>query len=394
MGRREIRWALVSVLFIGAGGSVCHASESENLRYVRQDEKAGASQAIVVGDTALAFTDQLFPTDLEGRIVGKDDLAKQFNAVVEKLAQVLAPAKSDLDQLIRMNIYVSNREGVGAVDKALASTFAGQRGPVVTIAVTNLEIRGALVAIDAVAASNITEPGITRHPHVSVLPRGGKVFISGQSGEGKTAREATGETMKILLTTLDWLKLKPSDAIQVKSWVHPQIDQKQLRNEILKVFPEHQKPTIVFVDWDRAENDVEIEMVASSESTPQQERVLFLTPPGMRATGTFSQVVKVQRGTLIYFSALMGDPSKNVDEQVRGIFDTLAGLAKETGTDFRHLVKATFYFQHPDLFGPVSKIRRELYDPFRPAGSSAMEVPVLPIKGSALIMDMIAVPTD
>ena len=111
MGPWMIRWMMVPVLFIIASAAAARAEDSGDLRYLGADEKTGTSRAIVMGDVAMVYTDQLFPIDTKGRIVGNNDLAKQFEAVLEKLAQLLVPAESDLDHLVRLNIYVSNRCG-------------------------------------------------------------------------------------------------------------------------------------------------------------------------------------------------------------------------------------------------------------------------------------------
>src|SRR5262249_50798140 len=146
--------------------------------------------------------------DQQGGIVGKGDVARQIEQVLDHLATALKEVRSGFDQLVKINVSVAQTEGVAAVHQAFARRFTGPVKPAVSFVVGQLAHPDALVALDAVAAGAIESKAVTRvHcaalagprglAHVAVLPAGGAVYVAGQAEKGSLA-EATRATIKSL----------------------------------------------------------------------------------------------------------------------------------------------------------------------------------------------------
>src|SRR5262245_60916549 len=107
------------------------------------DASPGSAIAVRVADGPLVHTAKLFSPDTSR------DARAQADAVCTELAAVLGRAGSDLKQIVRLNVYVTEDAATAAVDAAIAARCAGAL-PAVTVVRSALERNGALVAIDAV----------------------------------------------------------------------------------------------------------------------------------------------------------------------------------------------------------------------------------------------------
>jgi enamine deaminase RidA (YjgF/YER057c/UK114 family) len=77
--------------------------------------------------------------------------------------------------------------------------------------------------------------------------------------------------------------------------------------------------------------------------------------------------------------------------QVREIFGSLGELLKKTGSDFEHLVKATYYVTDDEASNKLNELRPEFYHPQRPPAASKAKVKGVGLAGKTVTMDMIAV---
>jgi len=116
---------------------------------------------------------------------------------------------------------------------------------------------------------------------------------------------------------------------------------------------------------------IKIELIAAAkpDSTNQSESVIFLTPPGTNSTKVFSRVAKVNHGKLIYISGLFGMNAHDGEREVREIFESLGKILHSTGSDFEHLVKATYYVSEDLAGNKLNVVRAEFFNPLRPTGS-------------------------
>src|SRR5689334_19844673 len=74
------------------------------LRYVEFDAATGASAAVVVPDTTLVYTDQLF-AEAPGESSRAGDAATQLTSIFQQLNTILRRAGTDLDHIAKLNVY-------------------------------------------------------------------------------------------------------------------------------------------------------------------------------------------------------------------------------------------------------------------------------------------------
>ena len=376
-------------------------ANADVLRPVDSDDVAGASAAVVIDDVPLAHTAQFLPFDVKGEIVGAGDAALQVGKIVEDLGVALGQAKSGLDRLVKLNVCVAKVEAVDGVRKALAERLRGKARPATAYVVAPLPRPEALVAMDAVAAADPTAGGETVNrlscavygvpgfPQVAVLPAGGRVYISGQAEKGKDLAESTRLTLEGLRRTLTWLGLKDSGVVQLKAFGQVAADRPAVEAEIAKVFP----VPLVFVEGD-AGNPVEIEIVAAAGNAghPAAESVTYLTPPWMIPSPVYSKVVRVNAGKSVYVSGLCAAGATDAAGQIRAIFSSLKEILEKSGSDLKHLAKATYYVTDDETAKKLGEIRPEFYDPKSPPAASRSTVAGVGREGGRLTLDMIAVP--
>jgi enamine deaminase RidA (YjgF/YER057c/UK114 family) len=103
----------------------------------------------------------------------------------------------------------------------------------------------------------------------------------------------------------------------------------------------------------------------------------------------YSRVARINRGKLIYISGIY---AKTADQgQVQEIYAALDQLLEKTGSDSRHLVKATYYVVDEDVSTKLGEFRKKYYDPRRPPAASKAKVSGVGFAGKTIMMDMIAV---
>lgn len=384
------------------------APAAEGLRPVQIDEAAKSAAAVVVdGSKHLAYTSLILPLDAQARDVAVDDVERQTQAVLDHLEAALKPAGSGLDRLVKVNVYLAradDRDGFQAVF-ARRMAVAGGR-PAVGYVVTALPRPRVLLGLDAVAVSDKepAKPGAVERfnhidlsvqragNHIAVLPAGGRLFISGQAEPGDNLAEATRKTLEGLDATLKHFGLTKAQVVQAKAFLQPMESVGEAESEVLDYFGPAAVPPLSFVEWKSSpKQPIEIELVVAAGRHADNEPVEYLAAPHLKQSPVFSRVVRVNRGNLIYTAGLHGAAGTSGGDQVGAIFDLLGKVLKESGSDFRHLAKATYYVSDEESSRALNEIRPKLYDPARPpAASKAMVVGVGPA-GRSVTLDMIAV---
>jgi enamine deaminase RidA (YjgF/YER057c/UK114 family) len=378
MSRRNLLCSLI-LLYLLSGAARAEA----DIKYVEPSDVTGTSMAVVVGPAHLAHTAQLLPLDKDGRIVGKGEAAEQAAQVLDNLAAVLREVESGLH-------------------KVFTRRFRGKAKPAVSFVVGKLAHPDALVSMDAVAVTERDPRGEVKRvrcaalagamggSHVAVLPKGGKVYVAGQAEKGDLA-EATRKTLESLRATLKHLELNDAHVVQLKAFLRPMSAVGEVEKEMAKFFGKQTVPPLVFVEWDST-LPIEIELIAAGGKDKAKEAIEYLTPPGMSASPIYSRVARVHHEQTIYLAGLYGTKAKAADEQIEEIFATLKGLLEKTGSDFRHLVKATYYVSNDDASRKLNELRPRYYDPKRPPAASKALVAGVGVEGKSITLDMIAVP--
>ncbi len=351
------------------------------VRYVPGTD--GDSAAAVVGSVPLVHTTQVQPPNQPD-----GNPRKQVEATLGNMEDVIRQAGGDPKQAVKLNVVAASPEVANAARAAIRDRYpAGARPPVaVTIGKLPVVVEGMMVGIDAVTVA--IDP---RHSIKAVtLPPGPRVFISGQAEKGATPAEAAAKTIASLKKTLDWLGCKPDDAVQAKCFLTPMSAAADVAKEFDKAFGNRKVP-LVFVPW-QSELPIEIELVAKAPpAKADAPAVEYLTPPWMKSSPVYAKVVRVNRGDLIYTAGLTASKAGTGEEQVQGVFDELKGILAKSGSDFRHLAKATYYVSTEDASRKLNELRPKFYDPKWPPAASKAFVPGVGVEGRSVMLDMIAV---
>ena len=394
--------AMVCCLAAAADCPAAEDAAQSAVRYLPLDAPAGTSQAVVVQGVPLVYTRQLLPLDREGKLVGEGAVDKQVEQVLDNLKAVLEASGSGLDKLVRLNVYALSHEAAGRVRELLAQRLDPAVRPAITVVLTPLAHRKALVAVDglAAAAEKGQEVALQRVESVAgdkgcadatVMPPGGVAYLSGQPEKGGLAASAVERSLSTLLARLKGLKLSAAQVVQVKVFLTPASSADEALREVKRLFPGQLTPPVVFVEW-IASVPVEIELVARLPVAEKPaETVEFYNPPETRPSPTFSRVALVRTPRQVYISGLSAREAGDGQAQARDIFDQLNAILAKTGGDMLHLAKATYYVSDDDAGRALDKLRPELYDPKRPPAASKVTVHGVGQADRTVSMDMIAV---
>jgi enamine deaminase RidA (YjgF/YER057c/UK114 family) len=382
---------LVLLVFMSVSG----VAMGELVREVHPGEATSTSAAVVVDASAhLVYTPQILPIGKDGKTVISGNAAEKAEVVYERLESMLKRAGSGLDKLVKLDVYLASADAFGPFQKSLAGKLNGKSRPAVSYVVGALSRPEALVALDAVAVTSITK--IRPGGGVAVLPSGSRIFVSGQAnGDDADLGRATRKTLAELNETLKFLGLDRSRVVKLKAFMQPMTKESvaEVERAVSEFFGGEPIPPLSMVAWKSAQTTpIEIEMVVAGQGSVGAP-VEYLTPPFLKASPLYSRLARVGAGSLIYFSGVYGSPGKTGAAEVESIFNTLAGLLAETGSDMRHLVKATYYVSDDVASRALNDIRPRYYDPKRPPAASKAFVAGVGVPGKTIVVDMIGVGT-
>lgn len=408
---RNMTWRVISAslavccLAMGTASPAAEEKPEPAIQYMPLDAPAGMSNAVVVDKMPLVHTRQLLPLDADGKLVGKGSADEQIEQVLTTLDTVLKDAGSGLDKLIRLNVYALSNETADRVRELLDKRLDDAVRPAITSVLTPLPRRGVLVAVDAVAGAADAGKAVAmkrckavagndKCADAAVLPPGPIAYVSGMpQGYELTVLPAT-KSMSNLMDTLKCLKLGPEHVVQVKVFINPVTSAEEVLAEVQKFFPDQMTPPIVFVEW-LASLPVEIEMIAQlPPSDKPVKNVEYFNPPIYRPSNTFSRVALMGADRQIYLSGLYATKPSRGEPQADLLFGQMAEILAKTGSDMRHLVKATYYVSDDDAARWVDRTRPKIFDPWRPPAASKLMVHGVARPGLTMTVDMIAVESE
>jgi len=376
-----------------------------SVRYLPLEAPAGMSQAVVVEGLPLVYTRQLLPLDREGKLVGEGSADEQIAQVLSNLEAVLGAAGSGLDKLVRLNVCALSHETADRVRELLAGRLDSAVRPAITVVLTPLAHRKALVAVDAVAVGAAEGEAVALQrveavagevdcADCAVMPPGGVAYLSGQPERGGLAASAVAQSLSTLLGRLDQLNLSPAHVVQLKVFLTPATSADAVLGEVKRLFPGQLTPPVVFVEW-IASAPVEIELVAQLPVPGEAgETVEHYNPPEVKPSPAFSRVALVRTQRQVFISGLSARAAGDGEAQARDVFAQLESILAETGSDMRHLAKATYYVSDDDGSRGIDLLRREVFDPGRPPAASKVTVHAVGQPGRTLSIDMIAVGSE
>jgi enamine deaminase RidA (YjgF/YER057c/UK114 family) len=334
------------------------------------------------------------PADIKANIEQsklEQTAAKQLLSAYSAMTSALGRASAYPSQIVKLNVYVTTPTVVPQLRKLIER----DQNAAISWVVTPLPNPRAVVAIDAVAVADTESKNVEG---VAILPPGGATYISGQAEKGADLAAATKATMAGLGRTLEHLGLAKKDVVQVKSFCKPMTDVAAARAEIEASFGGAENtPPLVWVETTQ-NTTTEIEMIAAAPRKaaaggPNADTLEFIHPPWFpKPSPVYSKVAIVRGGQLIYTSGLYASkPSLAPEDEVKDIFSHLQELITKSGSDFKHLAKATYYPAAEPGSTALNKLRPEYYDPQRPPAASKMAVHGTGMPGHTVTMDIIAV---
>jgi enamine deaminase RidA (YjgF/YER057c/UK114 family) len=379
------------------------AAQDVRLRAIAPDAAGGAARAVVVETGALVHTALLFPEHGDGRLLHDGDARAQAAVVLDALQTALAAAGSGLRHLVRLHVYLTDAASMPAVERLMTERLRGVATPAVTFVETAPVRSGALVAMDAVAAAAPSAAGprarrlvvrsLPAQPlagaHVALQPDGPFVIVSGRAAQGDLAT-AVSATIDQLRADLKSAGLGLDDVVQVKSFVRDAGQAAEVRAIVAEAFDTPAPPQVV-TEWLRGSAPAEIELIAAvpratAPVSGVSTGVTYVEPISAR----YSRVAQVHTGRPVFVSGLYGT-SSDPTTQVAEMFDELGRLLAASGSDLRHLVKATYYVSDPVADRAINDIRPKVFDAQRPPAASKIAVRGTGRPGRGSTFDMIAV---
>ena len=117
---------------------------------------AGYSHAFEVKGGRLLFLAGQVAFDKDGNVVGRGDLVAQFRQVCENLKTLVTSQGGTLQDIIKLNIYVLDKESYKANTRAIGQVYReyfGKHFPAMTLAeVKGLYDASCLIEIEGIAA--------------------------------------------------------------------------------------------------------------------------------------------------------------------------------------------------------------------------------------------------
>src|SRR5687767_12442593 len=110
MNTQIIRRVGMALLVLVCGSALAAAADKKavfggiTVRYTGIDNETGTSKATVIDACPLAHSSQMLPVTSKGEMVGKGDITKQTQQVLQNLDLALKSAKSKLKQTVKLNV--------------------------------------------------------------------------------------------------------------------------------------------------------------------------------------------------------------------------------------------------------------------------------------------------
>lgn len=109
----------------------------------------------IAGGGTLLFLGGQVAWDSEGRLVGENDIAGQFDKALENILVVVREAGGQAENIVKLNLYVTDKAAYLASSKELGQAYKkhmGKHFPTMTLVeVKSLYEAGAMVEIEGLA---------------------------------------------------------------------------------------------------------------------------------------------------------------------------------------------------------------------------------------------------
>lgn len=372
-------------------------------------DSRGFAQAVIAGGQCLLVSRQILPVDREGRLAPGGEPPGRWQSQVEQLLAnleaLLNENGSGWDKLVRVHGYVANPQAAGVLVEGLAKRIPDGQRPALALVETPLPLGGADLAVDvlAISAENVDVLTLRRSAQiwgeegfadVALVPVSGLAFFSGYPEKGEPA-EAASKSLAGLLELGQQLGVVRADIAFLKVFAQPVGLSEVVKTKLRSVFADQLVPPVAYVEW-IASAPVEIEMIAvlRTLSALQDGKIRFYNPPGVKPSPTFTRVVLTAPGVYAFTGGVTAEQASDGTGEVRAIFEDLGNILREIGSDFRHLIKATYYVSGKESSTALDKLRPEYFDPSCPPAASKVTVHGVAVPDRSIVVDMIALVRD
>jgi 2-iminobutanoate/2-iminopropanoate deaminase len=99
----------------------------------------------------LLFCSGIVPVDVDGRLVGGDDVVAQTRAVFDTLRTVLAAAGARPEHVVKVTVFLTNIDDRPAINPARREFFGDTRTASTLVEISRLAIPGAKIEVEAIA---------------------------------------------------------------------------------------------------------------------------------------------------------------------------------------------------------------------------------------------------
>ena len=107
------------------------------------------SDAVVAGKTVYVAGHGSF--DAQGNLVGANDVVAQTRRVLENMKLALAAAGATLDDVVKVTVYLKNRDDRPKVNEVRKAYFEANKPASTLIEINRFAIEGMLIEIEAIA---------------------------------------------------------------------------------------------------------------------------------------------------------------------------------------------------------------------------------------------------
>lgn len=107
------------------------------------------SDAVVAGRTVYVSGQGAF--DARGDLVGANDVVAQTRRVLENMRAALAAAGATLDDVVKVTVYLANRDDRPRVNEVRKEYFKANKPASTLIEINRFAIEGMLIEIEAIA---------------------------------------------------------------------------------------------------------------------------------------------------------------------------------------------------------------------------------------------------
>lgn len=99
----------------------------------------------------LVYISGMLPTDVHGRVIGKGDVVRQTEQVLDNIGAVLSSVAATFDDIVRVGVFLRRMEDREAVNTVRRRYFDAARPASTLVEVSALADADALLEIEAIA---------------------------------------------------------------------------------------------------------------------------------------------------------------------------------------------------------------------------------------------------